>query len=50
MIVIRDYTPSELAEFDGRRNKVIFLAVKGIVYNVTSGSRFYGPGLTSAVV
>jgi membrane-associated progesterone receptor component len=42
-IVFTYYTPHELAEFDGRNNKRILMAVRGGVYDVTSGRQFYGP-------
>ncbi|KAI9220274.1 membrane-associated progesterone receptor component 1 [Blastocladiella britannica] len=42
-IVIRNYTPLELAEFDGRRSRKIFMAVKGRVFDVSRGASFYGP-------
>ncbi|KAI9164512.1 Dihydrodipicolinate synthase [Blastocladiella emersonii ATCC 22665] len=43
-LVIRNYTRKELAEFDGRDGKRIFIAVRGKVYDVTRGASFYGPG------
>jgi len=43
-IVFACYTPTELAEFDGRRNKRILMGIRGRVYDVTSGATFYGPG------
>lgn len=43
-IVFAYYTPTELAEFDGRKNKRILMGIRGRVYDVTSGSAFYGPG------
>ncbi|CAB16199.1 DNA damage response protein [Schizosaccharomyces pombe] len=39
----RDYTPAELKEYNGSKNSLVFLAIKGTVYNVTMGSKFYGP-------
>jgi len=38
------YTPSELIEFDGRKNKRILMGIRGSVYDVTLGAHFYGPG------
>ncbi|KAJ3075160.1 hypothetical protein HDU98_008997 [Podochytrium sp. JEL0797] len=43
VIELKDFTPQELAEFDGRKSKKIYLSVKGRVYDVTSGASFYGP-------
>jgi hypothetical protein len=43
-IVFKYYTPKELAEFDGRgENQRILLGIRGGVYDVTVGGRFYGP-------
>lgn len=38
------YTPDELAEFDGRKNRRILMGIRGRVYDVTTGGHFYGPG------
>ncbi|ORY49194.1 cytochrome b5, partial [Rhizoclosmatium globosum] len=43
VIELKNFTPKELAEFDGRKSKTIYLAVKGKVYDVTPGASFYGP-------
>lgn len=43
IIELRNFTPSELAEFDGRKKRNIYLAVKGKVYDVSPGESFYGP-------
>jgi membrane-associated progesterone receptor component len=43
-IVFTYYTPGELAEFDGQKNKRILMGVRGRVYDVTAGANFYGPG------
>lgn len=40
----KEYTPVELAEFDGTEGKRILMAVSGNVYDVTLGRNFYGPG------
>ncbi|KAJ2721448.1 Dihydrodipicolinate synthase [Coemansia sp. Benny D115] len=41
----QDFTPKQLAEFDGRdANTDLLIAVKGIVYDVSPGRGFYGPG------
>jgi len=50
-IPVREYTVSELRQFDGltpskehRGEKAIYLAVSGTVFDVTRGKSFYGPG------
>jgi len=43
-IVFSYYTPLELSDFDGRKNKRILMGIRGRVYDVTSGGHFYGPG------
>ncbi|KAJ3249563.1 hypothetical protein HDU78_000090 [Chytriomyces hyalinus] len=43
IIELRNYTPKELSQFDGRASKKIYLAVKGSVFDVSSGASFYGP-------
>lgn len=40
----RDFTLEQLREFDGARKPNILLAVNGKVFDVTNGSKFYGPG------
>lgn len=42
----RDFSLEQLREFDGTRNPRILLAVNGKVFDVTKGSKFYGPGET----
>ncbi|KAE8630370.1 hypothetical protein XENTR_v10000801 [Xenopus tropicalis] len=39
----RDFTLQQLQEYDGTRNPRILLAVNGKVFDVTQGSKFYGP-------
>ncbi|XP_072192524.1 membrane-associated progesterone receptor component 2 [Excalfactoria chinensis] len=39
----RDFSLEQLREFDGIRNPRILLAVNGKVFDVTKGSKFYGP-------
>ncbi|NWI21052.1 PGRC2 protein, partial [Crypturellus soui] len=39
----RDFSLEQLREFDGARNPRILLAVNGKVFDVTKGSKFYGP-------
>lgn len=40
---IRDYTLEQLREFNGVGDKPILIALKGVVYDVTSSADFYGP-------
>ena len=41
----KDFTLEQLKEFDGRgKDGRILIAVNGIVFDVTRGRRFYGPG------
>ncbi|KAL4660046.1 membrane-associated progesterone receptor component 1 [Arapaima gigas] len=39
----RDFTLTELREFDGLNNPRILMAVNGKVFDVTRGKKFYGP-------
>ena len=42
----RTFSPAELARYDGKTNGTngrIYMAVNGIVYDMTSGAKFYGP-------
>ncbi|XP_065530665.1 membrane-associated progesterone receptor component 2 [Lathamus discolor] len=39
----RDFSLEQLREFNGARNPRILLAVNGKVFDVTKGSKFYGP-------
>ena len=44
-IKVRVFTSLELKQFDGSdENKPIYLAMLGRVFDVTKGSRHYGPG------
>ena len=40
----RDFTLEELKYYDGTDNKPLCISVKHIVYDVTKGKNFYGPG------
>ncbi|EPY85537.1 hypothetical protein CB1_000371035 [Camelus ferus] len=40
----RDFSLEQLRQYDGSRNQRILLAVNGKVFDVTKGSKFYGPG------
>ncbi|XP_060634932.2 membrane-associated progesterone receptor component 2 [Anolis sagrei] len=39
----RDFTLEQLREYDGARTPRLLLAVNGKVFDVTKGSKFYGP-------
>ncbi|XP_070590559.1 neudesin [Erythrolamprus reginae] len=42
---VRLFTEDELARYDGRQeDEPIYIAVKGVVFDVTSGKEFYGKG------
>mmetsp|Transcript_24987 Transcript_24987/g.62764 ORF Transcript_24987/g.62764 Transcript_24987/m.62764 type:complete len:185 (-) Transcript_24987:48-602(-) len=45
-LVKRDYTLEELAQYRGISppNRRIFLAARGVIYDVSQGRSFYGPG------
>ena len=43
-IVFRTFTPPELKPYNGEDNAGVYLAVRGKVFDVTSGKNFYGPG------
>lgn len=42
IFVPRGMTAEELRQYDGIQNELIFVGVKGVLYNV--GKEFYGPG------
>ena len=42
--VFRIFTPPELEPFNGTNNMPVYLAVRGKIFDVTSGRNFYGPG------
>lgn len=44
VIVKKNFTPKELAKFNGVDGSKIYLAVSGNVYDVSSKPDFYGPG------
>lgn len=43
-IVFRDFTPRTLLPYDGQDGRSIYFAVRGRVFDVTTGRQFYGPG------
>lgn len=43
-LLFKTYTPRTLERFNGRDDPRILLAIKGVVYDVTAGRSFYGPG------
>lgn len=43
-LVWKKYSTITLEEFDGKRNGRILLAINRVVYDVTAGKSFYGPG------
>jgi len=43
-ILFQTFTPRTLLKNNGQGNAPVYLAVKGKVYDVTSGRNFYGPG------
>lgn len=43
-LVFTSYTPRTLAKFNGTSDPRVLMGVKGKVYDVTAGKKFYGPG------
>ncbi|KZV82784.1 cytochrome b5 [Exidia glandulosa HHB12029] len=43
-IVFQTFTPKTLSEHNGQNGARILLAIKGMVFDVTAGGSFYGPG------
>ncbi|KAF8433918.1 cytochrome b5-like heme/steroid binding domain-containing protein [Boletus edulis BED1] len=43
-VLFQTYTPKTLTPFDGTDGGRILLAINGIVFDVTAGRNFYGPG------
>jgi membrane-associated progesterone receptor component len=44
------FTLEELRTFDGRNGKAIYIALQGIVFNVSSSVSFYGEGGAYAIL
>ncbi|KAI9709781.1 MAG: hypothetical protein M1820_003184 [Bogoriella megaspora] len=42
--VFRTFTPPTLLPYNGLNNMPVYLAVRGKIFDVTSGRNFYGPG------
>lgn len=42
--VYRVFTPPQLLPYNGTNNMPVYLAVRGQIFDVTSGRNFYGPG------
>eukprot|EP00759_Apiculatamorpha_spiralis_P054020 PhF_6_TR6762/c0_g1_i1/m.9756/K17278/PGRMC1_2; membrane-associated progesterone receptor component len=38
------FTPDKLLEYNGTDGRPIYISVRGVVYDVTPGVDFYGPG------
>ncbi|CAF9934754.1 hypothetical protein IMSHALPRED_009832 [Imshaugia aleurites] len=43
-VVFRTFTPPTLQPYDGEKDRPVYLAVRGKVFDVTPGKNFYGPG------
>ena len=43
-IVFQTFTPPKLKPYNGENNMPVYIAVRGKVFDVTSGRHFYGPG------
>ncbi|KAM0795037.1 cytochrome b5-like heme/steroid binding domain-containing protein [Usnea florida] len=43
-VVFRTFTPPTLKPYNGEKDKPVYLAVRGKVFDVTPGRNFYGPG------
>ena len=44
-ILFKRYSPVTLEQYDGKKNPKILLAVNRVVFDVTAGKSFYGPGM-----
>lgn len=41
---MKEFTPLQLAMFDGSPDRPVYLAIDGIVYDVSANRRIYGKG------
>lgn len=39
-----DFVPKTLCKFNGKDDPKVYLAIEGVVFDVTAGKGFYGPG------
>ncbi|KAJ8323685.1 Dihydrodipicolinate synthase [Batrachochytrium dendrobatidis] len=44
VIELKSFTPVELAYYNGEDEKPIYMSVSGMVFDVSAGRNFYGPG------
>ncbi|XBW35844.1 hypothetical protein QEN19_001416 [Hanseniaspora menglaensis] len=42
-VLLKDFTPRELSNFDGHLDPKIYIAIKGSVFDCSLGRQFYGP-------
>ena len=47
-VLFQTYTPKTLVPFNGKDSGRILLAINGVVFDVTAGRNFYGPGAHSS--
>jgi membrane-associated progesterone receptor component len=47
-VLFKTFTPKTLEPFSGKDGGRILLAINGVVFDVTAGRNFYGPGLSCA--
>lgn len=43
-VIFETFTPKTLTKYDGKDGGRVLLAIKGMVFDVTAGKSFYGPG------
>lgn len=43
-VVFKTFTPPTLKPYNGENNMPVYLAVRGRIFDVSSGRNFYGPG------
>ncbi|KAL7902690.1 cytochrome b5-like heme/steroid binding domain-containing protein [Trichoderma sp. SZMC 28014] len=43
-IVFKTYNPHTLLPFNGANNGPVYMAIRGVVFDVSRGRNFYGPG------